>query len=259
MAGFVLRGCTPNKIVAAIFCGLILVLSQAATALAQRVGPVGGHPVRTGGRAAMPVARPAMPHAPTMVRPGRAAGVRPLGVAMGARSFRVPIRPIFPHRRGIFAGALFPLNQFAGFNRFWWSTCGPIWNFDYGCGAPAFAGNGFENYVTVPMYVNPPSSYLYGPEAREEVWLYLRDGTVYTVTDYWFVDGQVRFTAAEEPGGPTVEQTIGIEELDFQKTIEVNTRRGFRLVMRDQPWEQYLHDHPDATPPPMAAPDLPKK
>jgi hypothetical protein len=34
-----------------------------------------------------------------------------------------------------------------------------------------------------------------------------------------------------------------------QKTIDVNTRRGFRVVMRDSPLEQYLRDHPDPMPP----------
>jgi hypothetical protein len=37
--------------------------------------------------------------------------------------------------------------------------------------------------------------------------------------------------------------------LDVQKTIDVNTRRGFRVVMRNEPMEQYLRDYPDLTPP----------
>jgi len=31
-------------------------------------------------------------------------------------------------------------------------------------------------------------------------------------------------------------------------------RRGFRLVFRDEPWQQYLKDHPDLTPPDLAPP-----
>jgi hypothetical protein len=34
-----------------------------------------------------------------------------------------------------------------------------------------------------------------------------------------------------------------------QKTIYVNTHRGFRIVFRDEPWQQYLKDHPDVLPP----------
>jgi hypothetical protein len=33
----------------------------------------------------------------------------------------------------------------------------------------------------------------------------------------------------------------------------VNTTRGFRVVMRDAPWEKYLKDHPDATSPALVA------
>jgi len=41
---------------------------------------------------------------------------------------------------------------------------------------------------------------------------------------------------------------IGSEELDLQRTIDVNTRRGFRVVVRNEPIEEYLRDHPDLTP-----------
>jgi hypothetical protein len=34
----------------------------------------------------------------------------------------------------------------------------------------------------------------------------------------------------------------------------VNTRRGFRVVMRNEPLEQYLRDHPDLTPPLLERP-----
>jgi hypothetical protein len=37
--------------------------------------------------------------------------------------------------------------------------------------------------------------------------------------------------------------------LDLQKTVDSNTRRGFRFVLRDEPFEQYLRDHPDGAPP----------
>jgi hypothetical protein len=81
------------------------------------------------------------------------------------------------------------------------------------------------------------------------VQLYLKDGTAYDVNDYWFVDNQIHFTMRDESGTKSVEQAIGLEELDLQRTIDVNTRRGFRVVMRNEPMEQYLRDHPDLTPP----------
>ena len=77
---------------------------------------------------------------------------------------------------------------------------------------------------------------------------------MYSVSEYWFVNGQVHFIAVEEGGTKSVEQTIPFGDLDVQKTVDVNTRRGFRVVMRDEPVEQYMHDHPNLTPPLLEPP-----
>jgi hypothetical protein len=58
----------------------------------------------------------------------------------------------------------------------------------------------------------------------------------------------------DESGTRSLEQVISFEDLDLQQTIEANTRRGFRVVMRSQPIEQYLRDHPDLTPPLLQPP-----
>jgi hypothetical protein len=60
--------------------------------------------------------------------------------------------------------------------------------------------------------------------------------------------------ALEEGATKPAEQVIPVDELDLQKTIDVNTRRGFRIVLRDEPCQQYLKDHPDLTPPDLAPP-----
>jgi hypothetical protein len=91
--------------------------------------------------------------------------------------------------------------------------------------------------------------YLYSGEGRELAQLYLKDGTVYNVTDYWLVDGRIHFTIIDQGGTKSVEQVIGFDELDLQKTIDVAKQRGFRFVLRNEPVEQYLQDHPDLTPP----------
>lgn len=88
-----------------------------------------------------------------------------------------------------------------------------------------------------------------GGEGHELPQLYLKDGTAYSVTDYWLVNGQMHFTMVEESGTKTVEQVIDFDELDLQKTIDVNTQRGFHFMLRNQPAEQYLRDHPDVGPP----------
>jgi hypothetical protein len=254
MAGFVLRDSIPSKILFVFAGTLFFALTQTPVALAQRAH-VGGHHSAgarpsAGGRMAAPAVRPAIPHA-AAARPRVLPSARLPGLGVSPRSFRVPMRPGFGFRRPFFVGE--PFSRFAGFNRTTsWFGCGVFYDFNLNCNSLSFYGTGFENYVTVPTYVNPPYAYL--AEPREEIWLYLKDGTVYGVTDYWFVNGQVHFTAVDEPGMPPVEQVIDMDEFDWQKTTEVNTRRGFRIVMRDEPWQQYWHDHPNETPPPVVAP-----
>jgi hypothetical protein len=163
-------------------------------------------------------------------------------------------RSISPIGQPFLRGRRFRFVPIFGINSFFW-TCAPFWGWAYGCNQlpvyPTYA-SGFENYVTIENYGNPYDLYL--PEGRDLVWLYLKDGSAYAVTDYWFVDGEVHFNAVTEGGMRSAEQVIGLDELDVQKTNDVNTARGFRVVMRDEPWEKYLKDHPDATPPPLVPP-----
>jgi hypothetical protein len=93
-----------------------------------------------------------------------------------------------------------------------------------------------------------------GEETRELPQLYLKDGTVYRVTDYWLVNGQIHFTTLEEGGTKSVEHVIPFEDLDLQQTIDVNTQRGFRFVLRNAPLEQYLRNRNEGNPPAETAP-----
>ena len=152
---------------------------------------------------------------------------------------RVFLRPPF------FRGVFFPA---------WWLNCGPAWVWEFGCGDWRLPDYGLENYVPPPPPIYEYPEYVYYSGQRDVVLLFLKDGTVYSVTDYWFVNDNVHFTVPEEGGTESVEQVIGLDEMDLQKTIDVNTRRGFRLVRRDEPMEQYLRDHPDANPPLLEPP-----
>ena len=105
-----------------------------------------------------------------------------------------------------------------------------------------------------PRHTNIPNMCM-GTDRRDLPQLYLKDGTMYSVTDYWLVDNQLHFTMIEEGGTKSVEHVIGFDELDLQTTIDVNTQRGFRFVLRNEPLEQYLRDHPDQTPPLWSAPN----
>jgi hypothetical protein len=78
--------------------------------------------------------------------------------------------------------------------------------------------------------------------------LYLKDGTVYNVIDYWLVDGEIHFTMLDESGTKSVEHVIDLDELDLQQTIDAATQRGFRFMLRNEPMEQYLQHHSDLMP-----------
>ena len=253
MARFVLRGSMQKRILLAAVCALASLWVQIPIATAQHgAGHPGGH-FGGGVRTAPPhVFVPPASH-PTTSRPPFIAGPHPAGV--NAR-FHFQPRPINVFRRHLFFGVpYFSCGLGLGFNSFWWPNCAPFWGWGYYYNAFPFIGYGFENYVTPQPYnyvtLQPYAvpEYLYGPEEHEEVWLYLKDGTVFSVVDYWFVAGQVHFIAVEDGGAKSVEHVIGLDELDVQKTVDVNTRRGFRVVMRDEPLDQYLRDHPDPMPP----------
>ena len=73
--------------------------------------------------------------------------------------------------------------------------------------------------------------------------LVFKDGTTYTVTDYWRADDQLHFITTEEGGTKSVPHIVPFGDLDIQKTTDTNTAEGFRFVLRDEPVEQWLEHH----------------
>jgi len=234
-------------IVAACAVACVWMLTPAALAqcghAGQRGGPVaGGHagPVaHVPGQASAPhVPPPPVLHAPISRTPvvfGQRGGFGHEGFGQ---------RAIFIHQH-VFLRA--PFFRVRVFYPNWWMSCGPAWVWGFGCGdwrAPEYNP---PNYVTPLVYEYPV--YVYNEGGHQLVELFLKDGTAFSVTDYWFVTDQVHFTTVEEDGTKSTEEVIGLDELDVQRTIDVNTRRGFRVVRRDEPLERYLRDHPDANAP----------
>ena len=227
----------PRKILIVAVCALACAWFQTPLALAQHVGhPGGGGQFRTGGRIV----------APHLVSP-------PTSHAMFLRpSGGFPDRPFLIFRRPFFNPAPF-LWSWQAFNSSWWLYCGPIWGWYTGCGDFLSSTPTTEHYLAPPLtYASPV--YIYSLYGQPLVQISLKDGTVYNVNDYWFVDDQIHFTMLDESGRKSVEQVVAFDDLDVQKTIDVNSRRGFRVVMRSEPIEQYLRDHPDLTPPLLEPP-----
>lgn len=271
MARLVLRSSIPRKILITACCLLVWAWIQTPVALAQHGGGhVGGGGVHfsTGGRIAPPhVSAPPSSHG--IWHPHFWSGPPAAGVGAGNIRFRHPIHPLppvfpiygYPY---FFGGPFFGYGWGWGFTSIWWPTCGPYWGWQFGCNSLPFYEYGWGNYAPfyspsvpsgAPTYEYP--LYPYREEGRDLPQLYLKDGTVYSVTDYWLVNGQIHFTtneATEEGGLKSVEHVIDFDQLDLQTTIDVNTERGFRFVLRNEPLEQYMRDHPDATAAPPVSP-----
>jgi len=178
--------------------------------------------------------------APIYSRTFRSAGA----VDAGFLRPRRPIRPFVPGF--LFYGSPFFLGEpFWGFNC--WASCDLFWPgaYDFSVSSP-----GPANYVA-QVYETPV--YEYGEDAPELPQLYLKDGSILNVTDYWVVDDQLHFTIIQEYGAKPTEEVIPFEALDLQKTIDVNTRRGFRMVLRNEPLDEYVRDHPEGAPPALTA------
>jgi len=285
MARFFLRGSILRKIMLVAFGVLACACLQTPVALAQHGGGgghgggghFGGGHFGGGGGTHM-----SAPHGSAPAGHGTASGFRGSATAFpGARfnagSFRFRPHPIHPRP---FPPRPFPIFGFpvffdgpfffgGAFNSFWWPPCGPFWgpgcSFSpfYGYGGYGYGsdfGNDWPSYGSgaqgaAPGYDNPPP-FLYGQGARDLVELFFKDGTVFDVTDYWLVDGQIHFMTLDDRGTKLVENVRNFDDLNLQTTIDVNTERGFRFTLRNEPLEQYLRNHPDTSP--QDSPNPPK-
>ncbi len=233
------------------------------------------HPVQIS-----PPPRPAVPRALPMPATPRRLG-QPPAAGFGTPGFRPqlippkrlpiprptivkPVAPIFSYpviigQPPLFFGLGTGLN---GWNALWWQGCGPFSLWYWGCNTTPFYGFGYGDYLSGSSTYEPrpyelpayQPLYLYSGQPRELVELYLKDGTVYDVTDYWVVNDQLHFTTTEN--GKSEEHTIPFSDLDLQKTIDVNTQRGFHFTLRNEPIEQYIKDHPEIGSPNSTVPSL---
>ena len=177
--------------------------------------------------------------------------VLPPAGGLGTAGFRPPRRPIrpFPPVLIVYESPFLFGGPFWGLNSCWSATCDlfGFWTFDY-------AAASSTGPINVSSQVNETPVYIYGEERLDQPQLVLKDGSILNVTDYWLVDDQLHFTMIEENGRKPVEHVIPFEALDLQATVDTNTRRGFRVVLRNEPIDQYLRDHPEGAPPIVTPP-----
>jgi beta-galactosidase GanA len=53
------------------------------------------------------------------------------------------------------------------------------------------------------------------------------------------------------------EHVIDFNDLDLQKSVDMNTQRGFRFVLRPEPPEEYLRNQQNPTANPSQPPEQP--
>ncbi len=232
-----------------ISCALsICVLSTLALAQRPALHPGGGavH-ISAPPISHTPISSPSIIHSPMIHSPILAPRISPvptagtLGVA-GHWPPRRPVRP-FPPVWVLYGSPFLFSGPFWGLNSCWWANCDSFWpwTLEY----TTVYSPGPTNYVS-QVYETPV--YVYGEERPDLPQLFLNDGTILNVTDYWLVDDQLHFTMNEDSGTKPEEHAIPFDALDLQTTVDTNTRRGFRFMLRNEPFEQYLRDHPDGAP-----------
>ena len=123
----------------------------------------------------------------------------------------------------------------------------PVWNFI----------EPFPSYV-----LSAPESPTYvfvGSDSPSHPQLVFKDGTIYTVSDYWRENDQLHFITVEEGGTKSVPHSVLFDTLDLQRTKDAAEAQGFHFVIRDEPIQQYLEHHaqhaPGAAPEPLGKAD----
>jgi hypothetical protein len=124
---------------------------------------------------------------------------------------------IFPPRRFPRFPIFFGLPGFGFAGRFFGghdSACGPFWIWGFACDKLPSFGFGYSSY-----------SWASQPNSAEAV-LWLKDGTVYGLRDYWFVAGKLYYVT--NYGG---ENSIDMDRVDLQKTVDEDALRGVDFTL----------------------------
>ena len=108
-----------------------------------------------------------------------------------------------------------------------------------GCGGFGYADS---------LYAYPPALGYYGPAEpdyvpvpsdnntageQDEAVLYLKDGTIYLISDYWLADNQIHYVT-----GDGREHSVDLDQIDLQQTVDVNSKRGVNFTLKPAPTNQ---------------------
>jgi len=68
----------------------------------------------------------------------------------------------------------------------------------------------------------------------------LKDGTMYTATDYWLADNELHYVVNDGD-----ESTILLDQFDLQRTVDENAERGVPFTLKPNPEESSPALSPD--------------
>jgi hypothetical protein len=137
------------------------------------------------------------------------------------------------------------------------SECNPFWVWPWALGCETYGywngyGAGFdvgydqawseqEEQQEMEQPPQEPETFTYIPPPEESspeeiqaekilVVLYMKSGAVYAITNYWVADGKLHYLTSY--GG---ENSIDLNDLDLQKTVDVNAKRGVEFTLKPGP------------------------
>jgi hypothetical protein len=67
-------------------------------------------------------------------------------------------------------------------------------------------------------------------QSTPTVLLYLKDGTMYTASDYWLVDNKLHYVTSY-----STESILDMDEVDLQRTVNENAKRAVRFTLKPNP------------------------
>jgi hypothetical protein len=146
-------------------------------------------------------------------------------------------------------GGFYPWGAGLGFD--FGAGCDPVW--DFGCDAYGPAGYGYYGGYAPGLYLGsssddsgaaPDNSQDYGnyseqntapsdsseAAANQATVLYLNDGTSFAVTDYWVADYELHYIV-----DGARENTIDLDQIDVQRTVDENAARGVTFTLKPAP------------------------
>jgi len=94
-----------------------------------------------------------------------------------------------------------------------------------------------------------PSSAPNSGNLNVPVLIYLKSGAVYTVRDYWMVDGELHFILVNG-----FQNSVDLEQVDLQRTNSENAKSGVKFIYKSEPGKTAPAPDRNAMPPGASAP-----